>query len=132
LRYRDAGTFLEIVDELSAKTRRIVLSGESRDVYLFCCNIRTISQIRNKFPNVSERLLEEILRRCVDSRIMYSAGDRFLSLAMAPRPWDAAKRIRQAASEEASTTRRGRGLPVVADGACGPAAPRGLEHLSRS
>jgi ribosomal peptide maturation radical SAM protein 1 len=98
--YRDGSTFMQIFDESGNGRRELVLRGLSRDVYMYCCNTRTWNQIVRKFSPVSEAKIAEVLAHAVETHTMYSDGDRFLSLAMAPRPIDAAIRIRKAAVED--------------------------------
>jgi len=116
LYYRDGVAFMQIISETERGRRELRLSSVERDVYLFCCNIRSWNQIVRKHEDVPERVISEILCRFIENRVMYSDGERFLSLATAPRAIDAARRIRQAHFDEtaAAPTRAVGRLPVVA------------------
>jgi len=116
LYYRDGHDFMQIFDESGGGRKELVLHGLARDIYLYCCNTRTWNQIVGRFKTASEDEISDVLCRLVESVVMYSDGERFLSLAMAPRPLDAARRIRRALIEDAAAVSKPgpARLPVLA------------------
>jgi ribosomal peptide maturation radical SAM protein 1 len=58
------------------------LTGSSRQVYLFCDMGKSISEIRQRFPKFSEDQLLSFLCMMRDKRLMFSEGERYLSLAV--------------------------------------------------
>ena len=75
------------------------LEGAEREIYLYCMEIRSMSQLRRKFGLPEDELLET-LERFVADRIMFTEQSSYLSLAVAPNPMTAARRIRAAYEEE--------------------------------
>ena len=115
LYYRDGRTFMHVFSDSGSGRRELALHGIARDIYLDCCNTRTLNQVMTRFKGVSEAEVLDVLCRAVENRIMYSDGEQFLSLAMAPRPIDAARRIRRAMMADSATTHKPAArLPVLA------------------
>ena len=83
LSYRDGGDFLVVHQELpSSTTLRHKLKGLSRAIYLFCNEIRTISEITNQFPHLKETAILAFIHQLCQKRLMYREEDRILSLAI--------------------------------------------------
>jgi hypothetical protein len=97
--YQDGGDFLIIVDDRDEARKEGVLEGLARDIYLHCLEIRTLSQLQRKF-GVPQAELMEILQQFVDDRIMFTEQGSYLSLAVAPNPLTAVRRIRASYEEE--------------------------------
>ena len=109
LMYQDAGSFLKLVDMRSGAVSSGILRGAEREVYLYCCDVRTQGQVLARFPTLLPRDLEEILRAFVDEDLVFEENGRYLSLAMARDARSAAARI---ASEAAHVPKR-RALPTL-------------------
>ncbi len=88
LSYQDGGDFLIIRHRIS-KQKTIVhkLKGLSRRIYLFCERNRSISEILLQFPSLDSLKLVPFLRMMVDKKVMFSEGDRYLSLAVPANGW---------------------------------------------
>ncbi|WP_394825527.1 RiPP maturation radical SAM C-methyltransferase [Pendulispora albinea] len=121
LQYEDGGTFLRIRDRRKNHVDH-VLRGGGRMLYLFCAQIRSRNQIiaagGERDPD-QIRLIDAFLGEMIEKRLMYREGEKFLSLAVAPNPQSAARRIRaaqrheeQVANERPSPAAR-RELPVI-------------------
>jgi len=93
LYYADGGSFMEIVDRRDG-FRLIELESLWRDTYVFCTGIQKLSKIYERFSGrASDHEIDEILDAFVSERLMFHEGEKYLSLACAPRPSDAARRI---------------------------------------
>jgi hypothetical protein len=99
LRYRDGGSFLMIEDQRFGDFRTGTFEGIERDIYLFCTEIRSEKQILERFPEIRPRL-KELLEAWIEFRIMFHESGRYLSLAVASAPHQAAGRIRALREEE--------------------------------
>jgi len=83
LSYRDGETFLIIRQRRRNKDPwQHRLNGTSREIYLFCQQIRPVKRIRNQFSGVSEDQLMPFLNMMVDKKLMVAERGRFLSLAI--------------------------------------------------
>ena len=83
LSYRDGGDFLIIRQELpSFPTLRHKLKGWSRAIYLFCNEIRTVSEITRQFPHLKESAILAFIHQLSQKRLMYREEHRILSLAI--------------------------------------------------
>ena len=87
LAYRDGGDFLII------RQRRIGddplnhrLTGASRQIYLFCDQCRSLTQIVAAFSPIGEDRLRSFLAMMVDKKLMFSENSQYLSLAIAAHP----------------------------------------------
>ena len=58
------------------------LRGDSRSLYLFCQTQRSIAEMIARFPRFTEDQILAFLRMMVDKRLMFTEGDRYLSLAV--------------------------------------------------
>ncbi len=83
LYFRDGGDFL-IIHQRMVEGRDMVhrLKGTSREIYLFCQEHKSIKQILQRLPHLSEERLMPFLRMMVDKRLMFNEGTRYLSLAV--------------------------------------------------
>lgn len=83
LSYRDGGDFLIIRQEQAGgKTLHHRLKGLSREIYLFCEEIRTDSELFHRFPQLAEKKLLTFLQDLMKKRILFIDGNRFLALAV--------------------------------------------------
>lgn len=92
--YLDGGTFIRILDGRSGQPRTIVLRGRERDLYVYCMEVRRFPQVRAEFPDLGEAALRGLLDDWHGRALMFREGDRYLSLAPAFTPEQAARRIR--------------------------------------
>ena len=93
--YRSGLDYITIEDSRFGDFRAATFEGIERDLYVYCMEVRTFGQIAKRFrATVSERAIRHALQLFVENRIMYAEQDRYLSLAMAPTPRIASKRIR--------------------------------------
>jgi hypothetical protein len=86
LGYRDGRDFLLIHQRrphLASVHHR--LKGSSREIYLFCRSHRSLRDVVQRFPNLSEDKVQPFLNGMVEKKLMFREGDRFLSLAVALR-----------------------------------------------
>ena len=112
--YQDGGTFLNIIDDREEDRKEGTFEGVAREIYLYCMEIHSLSQLRLKFGMPEDELLET-LEQFVADRLMFAEQGSYLSLAVAPNPMTAARRIRTAYEEEReSEARRRQELPVLA------------------
>ncbi|MEN8198517.1 MAG: RiPP maturation radical SAM C-methyltransferase [Thermodesulfobacteriota bacterium] len=83
LSYRDGGTFLLIRQEqLLGPVLQHRLQGVSREIYLFCCRIRTLEEIRQQFPGIKEQVLRKFLQDLDRKKILFHEKDRYLALGV--------------------------------------------------
>ncbi len=83
LSYRDGGEFLIIRQEqLDGKVLHHRLKGLSRQIYLFCEEIRTMKELCERFPDQEEKKLLTFLRDLMKKRILFIDEHRFLALAV--------------------------------------------------
>lgn len=112
--YQDGGAFLNIIDDREEGRKEGTFEGQAREIYLYCAEIRSLSQLRRKFGLPEDELLET-LEQFVADRIMFTEQSSYLSLAVASNPMTAARRIRTAYEEERESEPRLRQeLPVLA------------------
>jgi len=87
LSYRDGGSFLIIRERRPHDdTRTHRLTGTSRAIYQFCETQRPMAEILDRFPQFREEKIRPFLRMMVNKRLMFTEGDRFLSLAVKSGP----------------------------------------------
>ncbi len=83
LYYRDGGEFLlmrqELIDGTVLNHR---LRGTSRQIYLFCTQIRTEKELSEKFPTISQQKILTFLADLKKKRLVFSDKNRHLSLAV--------------------------------------------------
>jgi ribosomal peptide maturation radical SAM protein 1 len=83
LYYRDGGDFLLIHQELSkGKILHHRLKGTSRQIYLFCTQIRTETELIKKFPSVPSQNIISFLADLMQKRILFSDKNKYLALAI--------------------------------------------------
>lgn len=85
LYYLDLEKFLRIEDR-RFETRVILLDEWIRDLYLFCDEIRSFKEIRERFKEVPEKELRKVLRKLFKLKVMYTEDDDWLSLAIHASP----------------------------------------------
>jgi len=80
---RDGGEFLIIRQEQpGGTTLHHRLKGLSREIYLFCDEIRTDKELADRFPQLAEKKLLTFLQDLMKKRILFIDGNRFLALAV--------------------------------------------------
>lgn len=99
LYYLDGGTFLEVIDRREG-CRSLTFAEPWRSVYLFCMEIRTDEEIAARF-GAGGAEAERALSAFLEHAIMFREGRRYLSLAVAPLPHLAERRIAKACRERA-------------------------------
>jgi ribosomal peptide maturation radical SAM protein 1 len=83
LGYQDGGRFLIIRQRrLNADPMQHRLTGTSREIYLFCSNVRSFRRIMLQFPELPEDKLMLFLQMMTDMGLMFEEQGRFLSLAV--------------------------------------------------
>jgi ribosomal peptide maturation radical SAM protein 1 len=83
LGYQDGGRFLIIRQRrLNADPLQHRLTDTSRNIYLFCSNIRSIRRIMLQFPELPEDKLRRFLQMMTGKGLMFEEEERFLSLAI--------------------------------------------------
>ncbi|MDX1776770.1 MAG: RiPP maturation radical SAM C-methyltransferase [Desulfobulbales bacterium] len=83
LYYRDGYDFLLIHQELSdGKVLHHRLHGTSRQIYLFCTDIRTDKEIFQEFASVADEKILAFLAGLQQKRLLFSEKNRYLSLAV--------------------------------------------------
>ncbi|MBN1204928.1 MAG: RiPP maturation radical SAM C-methyltransferase [Myxococcaceae bacterium] len=92
--YLDGGSFIRILDGRSGQARTILLRGRDRDVYVYCMEVRRFEELAAEFPELGEPTLRGLLEDWSGRALMFREGDRYLSLAPAFTPEQAARRIR--------------------------------------
>jgi ribosomal peptide maturation radical SAM protein 1 len=122
LRYFDGGTFLRILD-LRSRQQSPLLRGRSREIYLYCMEIRSFRQICERFDittAAAEHKLREFLDRLLEQDLIAEERNKFLALAPAANPQAARRRILAAHAQKQQETsastraRRTQALTVVA------------------
>lgn len=96
--YQDGGSFLLICDERHGDHREGIFDGLDRKVYLYCLQIRSLQEMTDRFPEAARTDIERICEHFVMIKLMFQEDHKFLSLATALRPKQAADRIRAALS----------------------------------
>lgn len=83
LSYRDGAGYIIIRQELRDRTTlHHRLQKQSREIYLFCQEIRTLQELHDRFPACRENQLRDFLRELVDKRLLYEENGRYLALAV--------------------------------------------------
>jgi hypothetical protein len=83
LYYRDGGDFLLIRQELpDGKILNHRLKGTSRQLYLFCTNIRADTDLFKKFPHVPPKKILSFLVDLRKKRILFVENNKYLALAV--------------------------------------------------
>jgi ribosomal peptide maturation radical SAM protein 1 len=86
LSYLDGKNFMIIRQRRPGRDSMIHrLAGTSRKIYLFCQSHRSIREILAESPDLREDRLLPFLDEMVAKRLMFSEGDRYLSLAVPSR-----------------------------------------------
>lgn len=88
LSYRDGKDFLLIRQEqLNGPTLQHRLHGLSREIYLFCRNIRSFEEINNTFPNSRETTIRRFFQDLFNKKLIFQENDQFLALAIKGTPF---------------------------------------------
>lgn len=83
LGYRDGGSFLIIRQERSAgHPLQHRLTGMSRDIYLYCTTIRSLTEIGKTFPHIKTTTLTTFLDDLVQKHLVFCEQNKYLSLAV--------------------------------------------------
>jgi ribosomal peptide maturation radical SAM protein 1 len=82
LSYREGGDFLIIRQELPGRTLHHRLRGTSREIFLFCGEVREMRELCQRFPAVPEKKLRSFLEDLHCKRLVFAENDRYLSLAI--------------------------------------------------
>lgn len=94
-----------------------VLRDDLARLYVFCMKIRTVAEIRERFPDLTAEVIESTLADWDEKRLVFREGSKVLSLAVAEEPKIARARVRAQEAEEAASPpkkgKRGRPLPVL-------------------
>lgn len=88
--YHKGPNFIELQDnrplsfEGNMEVRRTILRGLKKAVYEFCRSHRSLLEIMRQIGlrNSDEKEIREVLNEFVESKLMYSENDRYLSLAL--------------------------------------------------
>lgn len=83
LTYRDGKDFLIIKKRKTDgehETHR--LTGASREIYLFCEQNRSFTEIKNQFPRLSSQAIFSFLSMMTEKKLIFEDSDRYLSLAI--------------------------------------------------
>lgn len=86
LAYYNADTFLKIEDYRSGDLELVFLNETEKEVFLFVDQIKTWSEIRERFADLREDELRGILDVFVELKITYEEKEMYLSLAISSRP----------------------------------------------
>jgi ribosomal peptide maturation radical SAM protein 1 len=95
--YQDGGSFLRIQDSRGPAFRTGTFTGMEREIYLFCSEIRSFMAIVQQFAHayhVSPATIQTVLGGFLQDHLMFAEQHKYLSLAVAPSPQAAARRIR--------------------------------------
>ena len=83
LSYRDGGNFLLIRQELiNGTVLNHRLKGTSREIYLYCTQIRTTKELDERFPTVSQQKILAFLDDLQKKKLIFSDQKKHLSLAV--------------------------------------------------
>ena len=83
LSYRDGGDFLIIRRRrLDAEHGTHRLVGNSREIYLFCTQRRSLDRLRHRFPRFAKDQLIPFLKLMVAKKLMFEENGQYLSLAV--------------------------------------------------
>jgi ribosomal peptide maturation radical SAM protein 1 len=89
LSYRDGGGYIIIRQEMAGRpTLHHRLQKHSGRIYLFCGQIRNLTELRERFPAFQENQLRAFLQELVGKRIMFEENNRYLALAVHCRAGD--------------------------------------------
>ena len=81
--FRDGGSFLLIRQELADGTvLHHRLKNSSRQIYLFCTQVRTSAEIIAEFPVLPRQKIISFLADLKKKRLLFSDNDKFLALAV--------------------------------------------------
>jgi len=85
LSYRDGGSFLIIRQERpDGPPLQHRLRGISRQIYLFCEQIRTKTELQERFSSFSTTALDAFLAELIEKRLLFQEYEQIIALAI---PW---------------------------------------------
>jgi len=83
LYYRNGRDFLlirqELIDGMVLNHR---LKGASRQIYLFCTQIRTDNELFEEFSTIPQQKILTFLAELANKRLIFSDNNRYLALAV--------------------------------------------------
>ena len=83
LSFRDGRDFMIITQrQYQAESILHRLVGQSRLIYLFCMQHRSLKRICNRFPALAADKIVTFLKMMVDKKLMFNENDKYLSLAI--------------------------------------------------
>ncbi len=83
LSYRDGGGYIIIRQELAGRpTLHHRLQKQSREIYLFCMEIRSFKELRENFSSVKEKQLRAFLQELIAKRLLFEENGSYLALAV--------------------------------------------------
>ncbi len=84
LTYRNGENFILITDtRYEEKPTQYHLTSLTKDIYLYCHDIKSFSQIQKQLSKISQKSLTKELNQLCRQKLMFKEGDRYLSLATA-------------------------------------------------
>lgn len=114
--YLDGGTFLNIIRQRpNAALETIRLPEDEAKVYRFCLRTRLRSEIHRRLASESLSIekIDATLAGLAARDLIFQEGNHFLSLAKAPDPYIAMRRIRREAAEDRAARGSSARLAVV-------------------
>lgn len=121
--YRDGGTFLTIRDQRTDELFEGTFGPLAREIYLYCTAIRSRNDVERRFAEAGVPEVNAALDEFIRHDLIFAEGKRLLSLALAPSPDHAARRIRKQGlecelSRSQSATRVPAGRSSIGEFAC--------------
>ncbi len=81
--YKDGGSFLKIYDKRFGENVNIyILDDLERNIFLSCTDVKSLSELKGIYPNISERKILEILDSFEKNKLVFREEDRYLSLPL--------------------------------------------------
>jgi len=81
--YVDGGNFIKIYDKRNLNSIQIYnLDKFERDIFLSCKDIASIEELKEKFSDISENDLNDVLKTFEECSIVFKEGDCYLSLPL--------------------------------------------------
>ena len=79
----DGGTFIKIYDKRNRENIQVyILDDTERYIFLSCLDVISFEKLKEKFPELSESSLHEILDSFVSSNILFKEDEFYLSLPL--------------------------------------------------
>jgi ribosomal peptide maturation radical SAM protein 1 len=81
--YLDGGSFLKIFDNRTEQNVQLyILDSLEREVFLACCDVVSLQELKTKFSDVPEDTFSNILLSFVESGITFNENDSYVSLPL--------------------------------------------------